>query len=300
MRERALFSAAVLLAMVASACGSSSPTQVGYLSAPSGNAHAVVGTAFIQWTRTGNRLQGTFSEAALSPPDLTHLTSSSEAVSGVINGTSITLRGGPIHATGTLAGSVLTLNITQTNGTIRTFTFGPGAVSDYNAAVRRVRHIAHVRWVAADAKRIEALAKSRLIGPVLVTASELVVLERAIGHPIYWAGPRTGDRYEFTRSVNGYVYVRYLPKGVMAGAMGAHYAIVATYPFPDAYAALKKEAGGSGQNGPGGSLVLVRPQDHKSVLMAFPGIDDQIEIYSPQSADALGTAESGQVQPVTR
>jgi hypothetical protein len=100
-----------------------------------------------------------------------------------------------------------------------------------------------------------------------------------LGQPIYWAGSVKGYSYEFSRTSNGAVYVRYLPRGVRAGARGAEFLIVAAYRFPGAYAGLKRVAGSRAIAGPGGSIIFVRPTD-------------------PRPAVAMAVAESGKVRPV--
>jgi hypothetical protein len=136
------------------------------------------------------------------------------------------------------------------------------------------------------------------IGPIALTATDLANESKSLRKPIYWAGPRPGDSYEFTRTKRGPIYVRYLPKGVRAGTPGASFLLVATYPSPGAFAALKQEAGGKAIAGPDGSIVYVTPDDPTSVLVAFPDTDYQIEIHDPSPDVALATAESGDVQPV--
>jgi hypothetical protein len=138
-------------------------------------------------------------------------------------------------------------------------------------------------------------------GPFLMTRARVTAQSKALGTSIYWAGPRAGYRYEFwrvPRLPNGRLFVRYLPDGVRAGADGARYLIVGTYPVPGAFAVLKKQAKGTATAGPDGSIVFVRPKDPKSVLMAFPNVDYEIEIYDPSSAVALAIAKSGKIRPV--
>jgi len=74
--------------------------------------------------------------------------------------------------------------------------------------------------------------------------------------------------------------------------------LVATYPFPHAFAALKKQADGNAVAGPDGSIIYVNPHDPKSVLMAFPKVDYQVEIWDARPAVALATAESGDIRPI--
>jgi hypothetical protein len=133
---------------------------------------------------------------------------------------------------------------------------------------------------------------------VLASAAELTTASRLLRQSFYWAGTRKGFRYEFTRTTNGYVYVRYLPRGVRAGDPRARFLIVATYPFRNAYATVKKYAKGKAVAGPNGSIYFVRPNDPKSVLVAFPNVDDEIEVYDHSPAVARAIAADGRVRPV--
>jgi len=135
------------------------------------------------------------------------------------------------------------------------------------------------------------------VQPVALNASGLSTLAGTVGQPIYWAGPRTGYLYELRRTDNGNVYIRYLPPGVEAGATGAKYLIVATYPFSDAFAALERVAGGRGIQVPGGGLALVDAKYPKSVHLAFPKVNYQVEVFDPSPQRALAVASSGQVRP---
>jgi hypothetical protein len=135
-------------------------------------------------------------------------------------------------------------------------------------------------------------------GPVLLSSAQLKAASRILHKPIYWAGPQTGKHYEFTRTGQGYLYVRYLPHGVQAGDTGTKFLIVATYPFPGAYAAVKKYAHGKAVAGPNGSIYYVRPDDPKSVLVAFPNVPDEIEVYDPSPAVARMIAATGLVKTV--
>jgi hypothetical protein len=142
-------------------------------------------------------------------------------------------------------------------------------------------------------------SRATAVGPLLQSQTQLMARASAIGQPVYWAGPADGDNYEFTRTPNGHVYVRYLPDGVAAGAKGAQYMIVATYSWGKAYEALQKQAKGAELKGPGGSIMWVRAADPRSVLIAWPNVPYEVEIYDPHPAVALATARSGRVRPVS-
>ncbi len=134
--------------------------------------------------------------------------------------------------------------------------------------------------------------------PVLLGPTQLKAASKLLRQPIYWAGRKKGRHYEFTRTANGYLYVRYLPHGVQAGDTRTKFLIVATYPFPQAYAAVKKYSHGKAVAGPHGSIYYVRPDDPKSVLVAFPNVPDEIEVYDPSPAVARMIVATGLLRPV--
>lgn len=137
------------------------------------------------------------------------------------------------------------------------------------------------------------------IKPAGLSARGLKALAGVVGQPIYWAGPRAGYLYELSRTTNGSVYIRYLPPGFEPGAEEGKLLIVATYPLSRALDALKKVSGGRGIDIPGGGLALVSEDNPKSVHVAFPKVDYQIEVFDPAPGRALEAASSGQVRPVT-
>jgi hypothetical protein len=108
----------------------------------------------------------------------------------------------------------------------------------------------------------------------------------SLGHPIYWAGPRPGNTYELMQTSNGNVFIRYLPPGVKVGAP-AGYLTVATYPFPNALEAIQRTARGN-KTGTirltGGGLAVVDGQYPKSIHLAYPRSDFQVEVFDPSPA----------------
>jgi hypothetical protein len=155
-----------------------------------------------------------------------------------------------------------------------------------------------VGWLVARDDSSSTSSTVVPVKPVALSASGLRTLASAVGQPIYWAGPREGYVYELTRTEKNAVYVRYLPPGVDAGAKGAKYFIVATYPFGDALHSLEKVAKGKGVQLPGGGLAVVDENYPKSVHLAFPDVDYQVEVFDPSPARALEVATSGEVQQV--
>jgi hypothetical protein len=136
------------------------------------------------------------------------------------------------------------------------------------------------------------------IGPVNLSADGLKTLSGNFDETVYWAGPKPGYQYELTRTTDGKVYVRYLPRGVKAGDKRSNFLIVATYPFANALGALKGVAKGKGTTLPGGGYALPDASYAKSVHLAFPGAAYQIEVYDPSPRRALQVAMSGNVEPV--
>jgi hypothetical protein len=136
------------------------------------------------------------------------------------------------------------------------------------------------------------------ISPVGVSATGLRTLAHSVPQPIYWAGPKPGYLYELTRTAQGNVFIRYLPPGVSAGAKQANYLVIGTYPFTNALQALKAVSHGRGVGIPGGGLALVDAKYPKSVHLAFPLVNYQVEVYDPSPARARSVALSGAVRPV--
>ena len=128
----------------------------------------------------------------------------------------------------------------------------------------------------------------------------LSALAAQLGHPIYWLGRKPGVTYELTQTGAGAVFVRYLPSGVAPGANRPHLT-VATYPFPGAFAALRRTAA---QNPTGtitlsgGGLAVVDAGYPNSIHVAYPGVPYQVEVFAPSPARARAVVSSGQVRAV--
>lgn len=138
----------------------------------------------------------------------------------------------------------------------------------------------------------------RPIAPVALSASGLATLAHSVRQPIYWAGPRSHYLYELHRTPQGNIYIRYLPAGVNAGAPGAGYLTVATYPFKDAYRALENVKGSQHISIPNGGVALLAPSYKKSIHLAFPNVDYQVEAYDPSPVRVLQLVRSGRIRPV--
>jgi hypothetical protein len=135
--------------------------------------------------------------------------------------------------------------------------------------------------------------------PKEVSAAALAALPSSLGHPVYWAGTMPGSTYELTQASNGSVYVRYLPNGAAAGAKKT-YLTVATYPVLNALEAVRRTAKNSGARTidlPGGGLAVVDGSDPRSVYLAYPNSNYQVEVFDPSPARARSVA-SQRIAPV--
>ena len=137
------------------------------------------------------------------------------------------------------------------------------------------------------------------IGPIGLSAKGLRTLSESVGQPIYWVGAKSGFLYELTRTRTGKIFIRYLPRGAKVGSKQAIYLIVATYPFRNALQALKNLSNSDQLAIPGGGIAIVDQNHPQSVHLAYPGVDNQVEVYDPSPAKSLRIARSGAVRPVT-
>jgi hypothetical protein len=139
---------------------------------------------------------------------------------------------------------------------------------------------------------------AKAIAPVALSAQGLHTLAANVNQPIYWAGPKKGYLYELMRAPNGNVVIRYLPPGAEAGTRTPELT-VATYPFKNALQALKNVSHGKQLDVPGGGIALVDTRSPKSVHLAYPGVDFQVEVFDPSPARSREVAISGDVEPVS-
>ena len=102
-----------------------------------------------------------------------------------------------------------------------------------------------VAWLLLRDNGSSSSKPAQVAGATATTQAKLADLAAAVQHPIFWLGPKRGFTYELTQTGSGKIYVRYLPHGVDVGA-DKPYLTVATYPFPGAYPAIKKQAAAKG------------------------------------------------------
>ena len=143
-------------------------------------------------------------------------------------------------------------------------------------------------------------AQSATGRPTAASVADLQALATSLGHPVYWAGPKEGYTYELTRTSNGNVYVRYLPPGTKVGDQRAGYLTVATYPFPNAFDAVARTGPGSSVLSlPNGGVAVVDGAYPRSIHLAYPGVDYQVEVYDPSPENARKVVAAGSIVPVS-
>jgi hypothetical protein len=153
-----------------------------------------------------------------------------------------------------------------------------------------------VAMLGGGSKRTAAAVSG---APTAASARALKNLARQLGHPIYWAGPKRGYIYELTKSPSGSVIIRYLPAGVSVGDLKPSYLTVATYPYRSARAAVARTARGAPTiKLAHGGIGVVDPSYRKSIHLAFPGSDYQIEVFDPSPSVSRKLVASGAIAPV--
>lgn len=136
---------------------------------------------------------------------------------------------------------------------------------------------------------------------VISSAASMVALSKKLGFPIYWAGNISGTSDELTQTPDGRVYVRYLPPGVAPGS-STPYLTIATYPVKNAFgttqAAMKRTDIVKVPMSGGGIAFFVKSHP-TSVYLAFPGTNQQIEVFDPSASRARQLVTSQKIHPVS-
>ena len=139
-------------------------------------------------------------------------------------------------------------------------------------------------------------------GPKVVETGDISDAAQRLGYPIYWAGERSKTDLELAEADSGRVYVRYLDEGTEAGTRSTKFMTVATYPVPNATAALRRalktRPDAELARGDDGAVVLIDPNTPGSVRLAYPGSDQQVELYTPNVRESIRLATNGSIQPV--
>jgi hypothetical protein len=154
-------------------------------------------------------------------------------------------------------------------------------------------------WFAGrDSKGTVALPASG--GPTAVSEAQLQKLASTSGHPVYWAGAKTGA-YELTSTSDGRVYIRYLPSPSKVGDRAAKYLTVGTYPEKHAFRSIQRAArrpGAVALQIPHGGLLVFNQRSPKSVYFGYPGAKYQVEVYDPSPAQARALVVGGRITPI--
>jgi hypothetical protein len=136
---------------------------------------------------------------------------------------------------------------------------------------------------------------------VASTGADLKQLGAQLGKHVYWLGPVRGTTNELTRTPDGRVYVRYLPDGVRVGVVKP-YLTVASYPLKSAFAVTRAAARRPGEVEialPGRGIAFYSRGHPTSVYIAYPGIDEQIEVFDPAARTAAPFAAARRVRSVS-
>lgn len=152
---------------------------------------------------------------------------------------------------------------------------------------RRLVAAGHVMRVPGSPKEVR---------PVQVSPKSLAKVATTANGPIYWAGALPNQTYELTRKP-GVSLVRYLPPGAPIGAQTANLT-VGTYTVPHAIDAVKRLAAAKGATTiklPRGGLAVLDPHFPRSVYIAWPGSNYEIEVFDPSLARARQLVTSGQI-----
>jgi hypothetical protein len=134
-------------------------------------------------------------------------------------------------------------------------------------------------------------------------AGQLPALASAQGHEVYWAGPKGGVRYEWTRISNGRIYVRYLSGNAKLGESKRAFLTVATYPFPNALSRLKSLAAKNRsaqtkQLADGSFAYYDATAVPSSAYVAFPGSNFEVEVFDLTPGKAYALARTGQIEEI--
>jgi hypothetical protein len=137
-------------------------------------------------------------------------------------------------------------------------------------------------------------------GPEGISQQGLVDLANSVDHPVYWAGPRSGSRYELTIASNGNIFVRYLAPNTPVGSREVASLTVGTYPAEGAnlQKAAERPGARTGQT-PDGALVVTNSSNPTSVYVGYPDDDHQVEVFDPDPQEAFSLATSGAIVPIS-
>lgn len=135
----------------------------------------------------------------------------------------------------------------------------------------------------------------------IVSAAKLRQIAAANGSPLYWAGPRTGTRLEYTQTSDGSTYVRYLTGRAEAGNSSADSVVIATYAQPNAFervSAIARRRHLVRASLPNGGIAVTKPGRPQNMYIVYPGQSYQIEVYALDPAVTRQLVFGGAIKPV--
>jgi len=162
--------------------------------------------------------------------------------------------------------------------------------------------VAFVVWLVVRGSDGESKGPVPKAAPAVpVSLSGLMTSGGALKRPIYWAGARPTFQYELTKTDDGRVWIRYLPKDEDIGEQETPYLAVGTYPVANAFAVTSTAAGAEGavRLHPSNGAVAFYSKDRlTNVYLAFRGSDYQIEVFDPSASTARALVQNGQIKPI--
>jgi hypothetical protein len=162
--------------------------------------------------------------------------------------------------------------------------------------------VALVAWLLIDGNDGDESSSAGAV-PTEATIVSVAALRRAAdaeSSPIYWAGASAGTELELSGPSPDRTYVRYLTGGAKAGDP-RRFLTVGSYRYPDAAAVLQdrsNEPGGILAKAPGDGTVYFDQADPKSVYLAYPNTEVEIEVFAPKFKEALQLVTDGRIVPV--
>jgi hypothetical protein len=156
-------------------------------------------------------------------------------------------------------------------------------------------------WVALDSGDSEGEAASTPSAKAeIVSVAALRKATVLQDTPIYWAGQNAGTELELSKPSADRTYVRYLTAGAKAGDPRP-FLTVGSYQLADPVATLRSLGGKTGgvlASAPGDGVVYFDRTDPKSIYLAYPGTEVEIEVFSPEFKEALQLVTDGRIVPV--
>ena len=173
--------------------------------------------------------------------------------------------------------------------------------SDHQIEVYSPKAASARQLVATNRLRsVTAAGGSTGTGAVAASVAELKALSARLGRSVYWVGSQPNVTYELTQTSNGRIYIRYLPSGTPVGAH-ALFLTVGTYPVPKAFAVTRKAGKTQGAaiiTLADGAVAIYKKRGSTHVYMAYPGSNQQIEVFDPTPDRARRLVAAARISPV--